>query len=61
VTRDAAASSELAPRGLVKLLTPLVAHIGQRQEEAIWAGLKHCLEEQETPPAKADKAGGQTR
>ena len=51
---------ELAPRGLVRLLTPLVARMGRRQEEAIWAGLKHCLEEQETPPARAGKVGGQT-
>ena len=40
---------QLAPRGLLKLLTPLVARMGRRQEEAIWAGLKRCLEEQESP------------
>ena len=38
---------ELAPRGLLRLLTPLVVRVGRRQEEAIWAGLKRCLEEQE--------------
>ena len=38
----------LAPRGLLKLLTPLVAHMGRRQEERIWAGLKRVLEVQET-------------
>ena len=51
---------ELAPRGLVRLLTPLVARMGRRQEEAIWAGLKRCLEEQETPPATVERAEGQT-
>jgi uncharacterized protein YndB with AHSA1/START domain len=50
---------ELAPRGLVKLLTPLVARLGRRQEEAIWAGLKRCLEEQGMPSAQAVGVGGQ--
>ena len=44
---------ELAPRGFLRLLTPLVARMGRRQEEAIWAGLKRILEEQETFPAQA--------
>jgi len=48
---------ELAPRGFLRLLTPLVARKGRRQEEAIWAGLKRCLEEQETPSAQADAPG----
>jgi len=48
---------ELAPRGFLRLLTPLVARMGRRQEEAIWAGLKRCLEEQETPSAQADAPG----
>jgi uncharacterized protein YndB with AHSA1/START domain len=52
---------ELAPRGLVKLLTPLVARLGRRQEDAIWAGLRRVLEEQEKPQAQADEAGGRTR
>jgi uncharacterized protein YndB with AHSA1/START domain len=39
---------ELAPRGLVRLLTPLVARIGRRQEEAIWAGLKQYFEAQDS-------------
>jgi uncharacterized protein YndB with AHSA1/START domain len=46
-------SWELAPRGLLKLLTPVVARMGRRQEEAIWAGLKRVLEEQEAPPRYA--------
>ena len=44
---------EITPRGLVKLLTPLVAPMGRRQEEAIWAGLKRVLEEQEASPHQA--------
>jgi Polyketide cyclase / dehydrase and lipid transport len=44
---------ELTPRGLVRLLTPVIARMGRRQEEAIWAGLKRVLEEQETSPHQA--------
>ena len=33
-------SWQLAPRGIWKLMTPLVARIGRRQEAAIWATLK---------------------
>jgi carbon monoxide dehydrogenase subunit G len=47
-------SGDLEPRGLLKLMSPLVARIGQRQEERIWTGLKHLLEGRgpmrETPP-----------
>jgi Polyketide cyclase / dehydrase and lipid transport len=46
-------SWDLEPRGIFKLMTPLVARVGQRQEETIWAGLKQFLEGQETPPAHA--------
>lgn len=35
---------QLTPRGLVKLLTPAIARQGRRQEQAIWASLKHHLE-----------------
>ena len=52
---------ELAPRGFLRLLTPLVARMGRRQEEAIWAGLKRVLEGQEKSPSQVDKIGGQTR
>lgn len=38
---------ELQPRGVLRLLTPLIARMGQRQEEAIWSGLKQFLETQE--------------
>jgi len=36
----------LAPRGLLKLATPLIARMGRRQEERIWAGLKRVLEQE---------------
>jgi uncharacterized protein YndB with AHSA1/START domain len=52
---------ELAPRGFLRLLTPLVARMGRRQEEAIWAGLKRVLEGHEESLSQADEAGGQTR
>ena len=42
---------EMEPRGSTKLLTPLVARIGRRQEEANWAGLKRYLEGQAAPLA----------
>lgn len=41
-------SWEAAPHGLLRLATPVIARMGRRQEEAIWAGLKRVLEEQET-------------
>jgi Polyketide cyclase / dehydrase and lipid transport len=40
----------LKPRGLLRLMTPIVARIGRRQERAIWTGLKRLLEE---PNARA--------
>jgi hypothetical protein len=36
----------LEPRGLLRLMTPLLVRIGRRQEQAIWAGLKRLLEAQ---------------
>ena len=42
---------ELAPRGLVRLLTPLAVRMGRRQEAAIWAG----------PQALPRGAGGRLR
>jgi uncharacterized protein YndB with AHSA1/START domain len=47
-------SWNLQPRGLLKLATPVVARIGQRQERAIWTGLKRLLEMKEAPTS----AGG---
>jgi hypothetical protein len=40
-------SWELQPRGVLRLLTPLIGRMGKRQEEAIWAGLKQFLEARE--------------
>ncbi len=42
---------ELKSRGMPKLITPLVALIGRRQERSIWTGLKRYLEAQEAPLA----------
>ncbi|HEX9034734.1 MAG TPA: SRPBCC family protein [Streptosporangiaceae bacterium] len=35
---------DVQPHGLLKLMTPLIARQGKRQEEVIWTGLKHYLE-----------------
>jgi Polyketide cyclase / dehydrase and lipid transport len=43
------------PRGVFKLLTPLVARTGRRQEQAIWANLKRVLEAQQAPSATAGR------
>jgi hypothetical protein len=43
-------SWELEPRGVLALMSPLIAHLGRRQEVAIWASLKRILEERGTPP-----------
>jgi uncharacterized protein YndB with AHSA1/START domain len=37
-------SGELAPRGIFKVMSLLVAFVGRRQEQRIWTGLKHFLE-----------------
>lgn len=37
-------SWDLEPRGLLKLITPLIARQGRRQEKEVWTGLKHLLE-----------------
>ncbi|OFW61430.1 MAG: hypothetical protein A2133_06265 [Actinobacteria bacterium RBG_16_64_13] len=39
-------SWNLQPTGALRLLTPLVAWMGRRQETAVWSGLKRCLEAQ---------------
>jgi Polyketide cyclase / dehydrase and lipid transport len=46
-------SWEVKPRGFSKLISPLIARMGQRQEKAIWTNLKHLLEGQH---ATADHA-----
>lgn len=42
---------DVEPRHIITLMEPLVASVGRRQEETIWAGLKQFLERQETAPA----------
>ena len=37
-------SWEVSPRGPLRLLGPLVAHLGRRQEQTIWSGLRTQLE-----------------
>lgn len=39
---------DFRPRGLLRLMGPVIGRVGRRQEEAIWAGLKRHLEA--TPP-----------
>ncbi len=38
---------DIQPRDFYKLIGPLVRRIGERQERAIWTGLKHVLEKRE--------------
>jgi uncharacterized membrane protein len=42
-------SWELMPRGVFRLLTPMVARIGRRQEQRIWGDLKRVMEAQPAP------------
>jgi uncharacterized protein YndB with AHSA1/START domain len=44
---------ELMPRGVFKLLTPVVARIGKRMEPRVWASLKRVMEAQEAPSSTA--------
>jgi hypothetical protein len=44
---------DITPRDLLRLVRPLVARLGQRQERANWAGLKRYLEQ----PASAPRRG----
>jgi len=48
-------SSTLEPRGLLRLVTPLLGAIGRRQASAIWGNLKRTLEAEQRPPQE-DKA-----
>jgi hypothetical protein len=43
------------PGGVFKLLTPVVARTGRRQEQRIWANLKRVLEAQAAPSAAASR------
>jgi carbon monoxide dehydrogenase subunit G len=41
-------SWQLQPRGVLRLMGPLVASMGRRSERRIWTGLKRLLEEPKT-------------
>jgi len=41
-------SWDVEPRGMFRAMGPLVARMGRRQEQRIWAGLKRLLEGQGT-------------
>jgi hypothetical protein len=43
---------EIEPRGLFRLVAPLLVRIGRRQEQATWASLKRFLEDQAAAPAQ---------
>ena len=40
-------SWQVRPRGLYRLLTPVIARVGRRQERENWGGLKRFLEARE--------------
>ena len=44
-------SSQLEPRGALKLMTPILAPVGRRQAETIWRNLKRVLERHARPAA----------
>lgn len=46
-------SGDLEPHGIFKLMSPMVARLGRRQERRIWTGLKWLLEGQGPPPVSA--------
>jgi uncharacterized protein YndB with AHSA1/START domain len=46
-------SWKLEPHGLLKLMTPMLATMGRRQERTIWTGLKRYLEAREAALAPA--------
>jgi uncharacterized protein YndB with AHSA1/START domain len=43
-------SWELQPKGVFRLLGPVIARIGRQQEAQIWAGLKQYMENTPPPP-----------
>jgi hypothetical protein len=45
---------DLKPRGVLRLMTPLLSWMGGRQEHATWTGLKRVLEAQEASAYPAD-------
>jgi len=51
-------SWQVRPTGAVKLLAPVIAWAGRRQERAIWAGMKQHLEAAQAAPGARDTAAG---
>jgi len=45
-------SWELKPKGMFKLLTPVIGRMGKRQEQEIWGGLKRYLESSQPTQSK---------
>jgi Polyketide cyclase / dehydrase and lipid transport len=43
----------LEPRGLLKVISPLIVRMGRRQEQSIWSNLKELLEAGNSPPPAA--------
>jgi hypothetical protein len=44
---------ELLPHGIFKLMTPVLASIGRRMEQRVWASLKRVMEAQTAPSSTA--------
>jgi Polyketide cyclase / dehydrase and lipid transport len=47
-------SGQVQPKGVFRLLGPLIAWLGRRQEQRIWTALKQHLETMPRGPAKTD-------
>ncbi len=43
---------DLRPRGFLKLMSPWIARMGRRNEQAIWTSLKRYLEATPAPPPR---------
>ena len=53
---------KIEPRGFLKLLGPLVARLGRRQERMIWTGLKQLLKRSQLLAfRRGDRAEGSLR
>ena len=53
-------SWEVRPRGILRLMSPLVSWLGRRQEQNIWGDLKRLLERgggETHEPARCDVPG----
>ncbi len=49
-------SWQLQPRGVLKLMSPMMARMGRHLEQRIWTSLKRCLEGQQAPfPPTGDR------